>query len=189
MLFYISWMCSFNLTGLSQCAALHRQIRQRAPSQNASAEAVSYFYNVMKSWLALFAAFAIVQAQTASPGGVAKSLSEVKFEPDSDVKCLLSAVESGNPDTGPSTIILKSPANCLVPWHYHTAGEQLIVTQGNVKTEMDGMAAHVLGPGGFAEMPGKVKHQFVCESTAGCVMFVSFDRKYDIFWVKPAKTK
>jgi quercetin dioxygenase-like cupin family protein len=143
----------------------------------------------MKSWLPLFAALVIGHAQSASPGAVAKSLSEVKFEPDSDVKCLLSAVEGGNPDTGPSSIILKSPANCLVPWHYHTAAEQLIVVEGNMKTEMDGMAAHNLGPGGFAEMPSKVKHQFACRSSAGCVMFVNFDRKYDIFWVKPAKTK
>jgi quercetin dioxygenase-like cupin family protein len=143
----------------------------------------------MKIWLALFAAVALIQAQSASPGGVARPLSDVKFEPDSDVKCLLSAVESGDPDKGPSTIILKAPANCLVPWHYHTAGEELIVVQGNVKTEMDGMSAHVLGPGGFAGMPSKVKHQFACQSSAGCVMFVSFDRKYDIFWFKPAKTK
>ncbi len=110
-------------------------------------------------------------------------MSEVKFEPDDDVKCLFSAVETGNPATGPSTIILKAPPNCLVPWHYHTAVEQLIVTEGSVRTEMDGMAAHSLGPGGFATMPGKVKHQFSCQSKTACVMFVSFDRTYDIFWV------
>jgi quercetin dioxygenase-like cupin family protein len=146
----------------------------------------------MKLWRAslflLFAAVARTHAQT--PGsGVVKPLPEVKLEQDSDVKCLLSAVETGNPDTGPSTIVLKAPANCLVSWHYHTASEQLIVVQGNVKTEMDGMAAHILGPGGFAEMPSKVKHQFSCESQTACVMFVSFDRKYDIFWVKPSKTR
>lgn len=141
----------------------------------------------MKNWLALFAALAFAHAQTVSPGSVVKPLSDVKLEPDSDVKCLLSAVESGNPDTGPSTIILKAPPNCLVPWHYHTAGEQLIVVQGDVKTEMSGMAAHILGAGGFAEMPSKVKHQFSCQSKAACVMFVTFDRKYDIFWVNHDK--
>jgi quercetin dioxygenase-like cupin family protein len=120
---------------------------------------------------------------------VARSLSEVKFEPDDDVKCLLSAVETGNPATGPSTIILKAPPNCLVPWHYHTAEEQLIVTEGNVRTEMAGMAAHALGPGGFASMPSKVKHQFSCQSKTACVMFVTFDRTYDIFWVKDNKSK
>jgi quercetin dioxygenase-like cupin family protein len=120
--------------------------------------------------------------------GVVRPLSEVKFDPDDDVKCLFSAVETGNPATGPSTIILKAPPNCLVPWHYHTAGEQLIVSEGSVRTEMDGMSPHSLGPGGFAAMPGKVKHQFSCQSKTACVMFVAFDRTYDIFWVPDNKT-
>jgi hypothetical protein len=49
--------------------------------------------------------------------GVMRSLAEVKFEQDDDVKCLSSAVETGDPAKGPSTIILKAPQNCLVPWH------------------------------------------------------------------------
>src|SRR6202044_980120 len=115
-------------------------------------------------------------------------LTEVKFEADDDVKCLASTVETGDPAKGPSTIILKAPPNCLVPWHYHTAAEQLIVTQGSVQTEMDGMAAQTLVPGGFAAMPSKVKHQFSCQSKSECVMLVAFDRTYDIFWVKDNKT-
>lgn len=72
----------------------------------------------------MLVAVGLVHAQ-----GVVRSLSEVKFEQDTDVKCLSSAVESGDPSKGPSTIILKAPANCVIPWHYHTAEEQLIVIQ------------------------------------------------------------
>jgi quercetin dioxygenase-like cupin family protein len=111
-------------------------------------------------------------------------LTEVKFEQDDDVKCLASAVESGDLAKGPSTIILKAPPNCLVPWHYHTAEEQLTVVEGNLRTEMEGMPALSLGPAGFAMMPSKAKHQFSCRSKTACVMFVAFDRPYDIFWVK-----
>jgi len=138
--------------------------------------------------LAFLAAAITIQAQ---PGnhGVARPLAEVKFEQDDDVKCLLSAVETGNPATGPSTIVLKAPPNCLVPWHYHSAEEQLIVVQGSIRTEMDGMSARALGPGGFAMMPSKAKHQFSCQSKTACVMFVTFDRVYDIFWVKDNKTR
>lgn len=121
--------------------------------------------------------------------GVVRPFSEAKLAQDDDVKCLLSAVESGNPATGPSSIILKAPPSCLVPWHYHTAAEQLIVTQGSVQTEMEGMAARALGPGGFAMMPSKAKHQFSCRSKTSCIMFVTFDRTYDIFWVKDNKSK
>ena len=116
-----------------------------------------------------------------------KPLADVKFEQDEDVKCLASALESGDPASGPSMIILKAPPKCLVPWHWHTAEEQLMVIEGSVLTEMEGMPAHPLVRGGFAMMPGKAKHQFSCESKTDCVMFVSFGGKYDIFWVKEAK--
>src|ERR1700719_3555749 len=60
---------------------------------------------------------------------------------------------------GPSTHILSAPAKCNVPWHYHTAEEQLVVIRGSVVTEMDGMRASTLGAGGFALMPSKKHHQ------------------------------
>lgn len=126
---------------------------------------------------------ASVTAQ-ASKEGVAKPLSQVKFEQDGDVKCLTSATENGDPTAGASTFILKATSKCAVPWHYHTAEEQLIVVRGSVLTEMDGMSSTTLGPGGFAMMPSKKKHQFSCESKSGCTLFVSFDRAYDIVWVK-----
>lgn len=116
--------------------------------------------------------------------GAATPLAGVKFSQDDDVKCLQSASENGDPATGPSTYILKAPSGCLVSWHWHTAEEQLIVIQGSVLTEMEGMSTHTLGAGGFAMMPGKAKHQFSCSSKEACVMFVTFDRAYDIYWAK-----
>ena len=74
---------------------------------------------------------ALVQAQhSITP------LAKVKFVPDDDVKCLSYALESGDPDKGASTIILKAPPRCLVRWHFHTAVEGLMVrarasTHGN----------------------------------------------------------
>jgi len=116
--------------------------------------------------------------------GAAKPLPEVHFLQDSDVKCLSYAVEAGNPDTGPSTHILKFPKGCGYPWHYHTAEEQLMVVQGTVSVQMDKSAAELLATGGFAFMPSKVPHRFSCVSEHGCFAFVHFDRAYDIFWMK-----
>ena len=133
-------------------------------------------------FLPLFAP-AQMASSAAAKSGVVKALSDVRFEGD-DTKCLRSATENGDPDTGPSTLILKAAPDCKVPWHYHTAEEQLIVTGGTVQAEMDGMASATLNAGGFALMPSKVKHRFSCQSKTECVMFVTFDRKYDIVWVK-----
>jgi quercetin dioxygenase-like cupin family protein len=89
--------------------------------------------------------------------------------------------------TGPSTAIMKAKPNCVVPPHYHTAEEQLIIVKGDVSTGMEGMKDTVLGPGGFAMMPSKAPHWFSCTAKEECLMFVTFDRVYDIVWLKPNK--
>jgi quercetin dioxygenase-like cupin family protein len=122
-------------------------------------------------------------AQAPSPG-VIQPLAGAKFSADDDVKCLSDVLENGEPNTGPSTILLKAAPGCVVPPHFHTAEEQLIVVRGEVSTGMDGMADTVLRTGGFAMMPGKKTHWFTCESKTECLMFVTFDQKYDITWVK-----
>src|ERR1700746_4217309 len=84
--------------------------------------------------------------------GASKPLSSVKFSPDNDVKCLQSAIESGDPTTGRSTLILKAFPGCVVPWHFHTAEEQLIVINGAVLAEMTDHRPRRLGPAGVVVM-------------------------------------
>jgi quercetin dioxygenase-like cupin family protein len=108
----------------------------------------------------------------------------VKFSTDNDVKCLQSAIESGDPTTGRSTLILKAFPGCVVPWHFHTAEEQLIVINGAVLAEMADHRPTRLGPGGFAIMGSRMPHQFTCQAKSACLMVVAFDRAYDIFWGK-----
>src|SRR5437763_3794435 len=113
--------------------------------------------------------------------GVIRSLSSVKFSVDNDVKCLLSAVEAGDPTASRSTLILKASFGCVVPWHYHTAEEQLIVISGAVLAEMADQQPSWLGPGGFAVMECRMPHQFTCQSQVACLMIVAFARLYDIY--------
>lgn len=122
-------------------------------------------------------------AQGAMKGAV-KPLPSVQFGQDADVACLMSAIETGDPAKGPSTSILKASPGCIVPWHSHTAQEQLIVVQGDVMAEMSDHPPTLLGPGGFAMMEGRMAHQFTCQGSAACVVFVTFDGPYDIKWGK-----
>ena len=71
-----------------------------------------------------------------------------------------------------------------MPWHWHTAQEQLIVVAGEVMAEMIDHPPTLLGPGGFAAMGGHMAHQFTCQGRDACVVFVIFDRAYDIRWGK-----
>jgi quercetin dioxygenase-like cupin family protein len=126
------------------------------------------------------------QGQT-SPHGIVTPLASANLVFDGEPACLKVARENGDPDKGPSTFLLQAPSGCVVPPHYHTAEEQLIIVKGNVSTGMEGMADTVLGPGGFAMMPSKQPHWFTCTAQEECLMFVTFDRAYDIVWLKPRK--
>jgi len=132
--------------------------------------------------IAVFASGASLAEDTAT--GAIKPLRYVQFSQDNDVKCLSSALESGVPKAGPSTWILKAPPGCVVPWHFHTAEEQLIVVGGAVLAEMTGYPPTRLGAGGFAMMGSHMPHQFSCRGKAACLMIVTFDRAYDIYWGK-----
>lgn len=117
--------------------------------------------------------------------GIVRQLADVKFPPGDGPDCLQFVLENGDLKTGPTTAIMKATPKCVVPPHYHTAEEQLIIVKGNVSTGMEGMADTVLGPGGFAMMPSKAPHWFTCTEKEECLMFVTFDRAYDIVWLKP----
>ena len=116
--------------------------------------------------------------------GEVKPLNAIRFEQDEDVKCLLSALETGDSAKGPSTFILKAPPGCVVPWHFHSAQEQAIVITGEVVMEMDAHSPITIGAGGFAVMQSKTAHQFSCVGRSECLLTVAFDRPYDIYWAK-----
>jgi quercetin dioxygenase-like cupin family protein len=136
-----------------------------------------------------FALLLIAVATTASSDeprqAIVHPLANANFASDGDPACLGSAVEVGNPSTGPSTILLKADPGCLVPWHFHSAEEQLMVIKGELKTEMASMPSTILGPGGFALIPSKEKHQFACSPKSECLLFLTIDRAFDSAWVRP----
>ena len=134
------------------------------------------------AWFAMLISGPVLAEDAAM--GTIKPLSSVRFLPDKDVKCLSSALEAGDPTRGPSTFILKAPPGCVVPWHYHTAEEQLIIISGMALAEMLGHPSTRLGAGGFAMMGGRMPHQFTCQGKSPCLMIVVFNRAYDIYWCK-----
>jgi quercetin dioxygenase-like cupin family protein len=127
-------------------------------------------------------------AETAH-GGSITPLNSARFAIDDDVKCLNSALENGDPQSGRSTFLLRGNPGCHVPPHYHTAEEQLIVIRGSVWTAMEGMRGALLTTGGVAVMPGKAVHWFSCQGTHECLIAVTFDRPYDIVWTQPPVSK
>jgi len=135
---------------------------------------------MMKITIALLGCIFVVLADDM---GVARKMSENKFAPMPGLPaCATLAVESGDPSKGASVILLKGPAGCRIPWHWHTPTEHIMMVSGSAKVEMrDSGQTSSLGPGGYAMMPSKHVHQFTC--TSACAAFVSSDAAFDIHYV------
>ena len=159
---------------------LHSRIRS-----NRSAHAT---YLLLACFCLLLAVTLSAQApESSGKTRIVRRLADVKFPPGEGPDCLQFFLENGDMKIGPTTAIMKAAPKCVVPPHYHTAEEQLIIVKGYVSTGMEGMKDTVLGPGGFAMMPSKAPHWFTCTAKEECLMFVTFDRAYDIVWLKPSK--
>ena len=95
--------------------------------------------------------------------------------------CAKGSVANGDPTKGPSVLLVKTAAGCQIPWHWHTATEQLMVISGSAKVEMKDGAPASLRTGDYISLPSKHAHQFTC--AAACTFFVNSDTTFDIHYV------
>ena len=96
--------------------------------------------------------------------------------------CMTGAVQSGNPGKGNATLLLKARSGCMVPWHWHTPTERLMMISGRARTEMKDGKPAVLHPGDFLYLTSKHVHQFTCH--ASCTLFdVTGDAPFDVHYV------
>jgi quercetin dioxygenase-like cupin family protein len=95
--------------------------------------------------------------------------------------CMTLSVQRGDPNKGPAVILAKFTSGCSVPWHWHTAGENLMIVSGRGKLEMKDAAATPVAPGDYVYLPGKHQHQFTCVSA--CTMFDSTEGPFDIHYI------
>jgi quercetin dioxygenase-like cupin family protein len=95
--------------------------------------------------------------------------------------CMTGSVQNGDPTKGASVILAKSTAGCAVPWHWHTASEQLMMISGTAKAEMKDGSPVSVHSGDYVAMPGKQPHQFTC--IAACSLFIMPSGAFDIHYV------
>jgi quercetin dioxygenase-like cupin family protein len=96
-------------------------------------------------------------------------------------KCMTGSVQNGDPSKGASVILAKSTAGCTVPWHWHTADEQLMFVSGTAKISMKEGQPTSVHSGDYLSLPGKNPHQFTC--IAACTLFISPSGAFDIHYV------
>src|SRR5437660_8507641 len=152
--------------------------RQKRISSNRSRRAT--YISLAFLYLLLAVTLSAQAPKTDGKSGIVRQLSEVRFPAGEGPDCLQFFLENGDMKTGPSTAIMKAKPNCVVPPHYHTAEEQLIIVKGDVSTGMEGMKDTLLGPGGFAMMPSKAPHWVSCTAKDEGVKYVTIDRAYEL---------
>src|ERR1035437_4792553 len=52
--------------------------------------------------------------------------------------CMTSSAQRGDPMKGAAVLLLQVKSGCVVPWHWHTANENLMMVSGKGKAEMSG---------------------------------------------------
>ncbi len=95
--------------------------------------------------------------------------------------CLTLSAQRGDPTKGPAVILIKMTSGCKVPWHWHTAGEALMMVSGKGKIEMKDAAPASVAPADYVYLPGKHPHEFSC-STA-CTFFDVTEGAFDIHYI------
>jgi len=95
--------------------------------------------------------------------------------------CMTGSVQKGDPSSEPAVILAKSATGCVVPWHWHTADEQLMMVSGTGKVGMKDGQPVVVRSGDYLALPGKQVHEFAC--VAACTMFFIPSAAFDIHYV------
>ena len=95
--------------------------------------------------------------------------------------CTPGSVQSGDPAKGPSIILARADTGCTVPWHWHSANEHLMIVKGAVRLDTRSGKPITIREGGYAMLPAKHVHQFVC--TKSCLFYVHSEAALDIHYV------
>lgn len=101
--------------------------------------------------------------------------------------CMSIAVQRGDPTKGASTLLLKFAPGCVVPWHWHSAPEQLMLVSGRGKAEMKDGKPMVMSAGDFAYLPAKNIHQFT--AVTAVLMYDLPAAAFDIHYVDSKGTE
>jgi quercetin dioxygenase-like cupin family protein len=137
---------------------------------------------VAAGFVLIVAVSAFAQGHDATAPGVALNMAQMKFATVPGLPtCTQGSVQMGDPSKGPSIILAKMKKGCIIPWHWHTPAEHLMIVSGVASAQMKGEKPVTLKAGGFAIMPSHHIHQF--HAIEDCVFYIYSDAAFDIHYV------
>jgi quercetin dioxygenase-like cupin family protein len=92
--------------------------------------------------------------------------------------CQLTVLQ-GDPAKNNADVFLKVPASSVLPRHWHTSAERMVLVAGELHVTYDGHKTTKLKPGSYAYGPAKLPHSAVCTKGGPCVLFIAFESPVD----------
>ena len=89
------------------------------------------------------------------------------------------AVLHGDPAKDNADIFLKVPADSILPRHWHTSAERMVLISGELHVTYDGHKTAILMAGDYAYGPAKLPHKAECKKAGPCVLFIAFESPVD----------
>lgn len=89
------------------------------------------------------------------------------------------AVLHGDPAQPNSDIFFRIPAQAVIPNHWHSSAERMVLVEGVLEVNYTGQTPVTLRPGSYAYGPPKAPHSAVCRSAKPCVLFIAFEGPID----------
>jgi quercetin dioxygenase-like cupin family protein len=89
------------------------------------------------------------------------------------------AVLHGDPGAANADVFLRVPSGYVIPPHWHTSAERMILASGELSVTYQGQAAVTLRSGDYAFGPAKLPHKAACASAEACVLFIAFESAVD----------
>lgn len=89
------------------------------------------------------------------------------------------AVLHGDPAKPNADVFLRVPPQYVIPPHWHSSAERMVLVTGQLKVTYQGEAASVLETGNYAFGPAKKPHQAECLSSDPCTLFIAFEGAVD----------
>jgi quercetin dioxygenase-like cupin family protein len=141
----------------------------------------------MGSWFATIAcasAMAAAGAASADNGILLQQAAKAKFTSMPGVPaCTTLAPLRGDMGKTASTLMVRMTAGCMVPFHWHTPSEEIVVLQGSPLAQMLNQRPYRLRVGSYSQLPTHHVHRFKCISKVDCLLFLVADGPFDIHFV------
>ncbi len=89
------------------------------------------------------------------------------------------AVLNGDPAKNNLDVFFKIPGKSILPRHWHTSAERMILVAGELHVTYDGQKTAILKPGTYAYGPARKPHGGKCASKEPCILFIAFELPLD----------